>query len=133
MEEDTKYGLIPKGKGLHRVHYKNDKEREDNENAQLSLSYRCKQMYVIQTKDIQSIKSLAGLLMQKKEELTYKVLDKKTQQKLKVSLNDIVVLKIDLKGLPWSCKVFTDPACQRYAAYIIKEYIPPFVISEVKI
>lgn len=133
-----KYGLSAKGRGLHKVHLK-DKEKEKEINDKLTNTFRPRQTYVLTANDINSkefetqCKMLWNQIKKSKDFYAgWRCLDRRHQSQMKSSLEDVVMLKIDLKKYKNKIKVYQDPACRGYDAYFLSEYVPSFAISEIR-
>lgn len=128
-----KYGLSPKGKGWHTIHDK-DKEREEFINDKLSDVFRPKLVYVLAKGDEKKFRSdymmLSGLLRATRKIYNeWRIYDKEAQEKMNASLENLVILKINLKEFEYKYKVWVDPACKGMDAYFLAEYIPPMIIE----
>lgn len=132
-EKIQKYGVSPKGKGEHQIHDK-DKEREEYINSKLLEVYRPKLIYVLTKNSEGQFKwdshILAGLLKRTRKIYNeWRIYDEKVQKEMNDTLDDLVILKINLKEYEYKYRVWKDPAYRGINAYFLSEYIPPMIIE----
>lgn len=135
-EEIQKKGLSPKGRGHHKVHIK-DKEIEKEINDVLSSSYLPEHIYVMASKNFKAMRieanMLSGTIMRQKSKfIDMRIYDEDAKERMKKSLDDLVMIKVNLKKSPIRYKIWEDPTCKGYHAYFLTEYIPPMIMAKIE-